>query len=299
VRAGRRYPQNLPHMIRNLPASPERTAPMAIAHPALAALVCAFGALVATPAPASDGSASAADLNFVMKAHAAASYGAAASKLAQSCREAPIRPIGRKLAVQDAQLETHVRAAAAKLSLQLPATDPGLPARQLQGKTLATAYVNRLRSTDSALLQLAVAVRVTTRSDVVRDLAHDTASVMMTQLPLLEGSGMIDLDAQPTPTSSAPTRSPGGIPSPDPEMLAGARAAKGFLWPSPGTILLILGAALLGAGFASWHLLTATGRHRQLRRKVRRPGARTRRGSSGRRRLHGRTGRRGARITYR
>lgn len=66
-----------------------------------------------------------------------------------------------------------------------------MPARQLPGSTLAAAYVNRLRSTDGALLQLAVAVRVGTGNDVVRDLAHHTASVMMTQLPLLEGTGMI------------------------------------------------------------------------------------------------------------
>jgi len=278
----------------SLPTFPERTAPMAIARSALAALVCAFGALVVTPASASEGAASAADLNFVVKAHVAVSYGVAASKLAETCREGAIRAIGREFAVQDAQLETRVRAAAAKLSIELPAADPGLPARQLPGGTLAAAYVNRLRSTDGALLQLAVAVRVGTGSDVVRDLAHHTASVMMTQLPLLEGTGMIDLAAPPTPTSAAPTTPQAGIPHPDPEMLAGARAGKGFLWPSPRTDLLILSAALSGAGFVSWHLLSARGRRRRRPRAVRRPAALIRRGPSGGHRSHRATDRRDA-----
>jgi hypothetical protein len=270
---------------------------MAIARPALAALVCAFGVFVVTPALASDGAASAADLSFVVKAHAAASYGAAASKLAQTCRERAIRTIGRKFAVQDAQLETRVRAAAAKLSVELPAADPGLPARQLQGRTLAAAYINRLRSTDAALLELAVAVRVTTRSDVVRDLAHHTALAMMAQLPLLEGTGMIDLAGPPTATSAAPPAPQPGIPHPDPEMLAGAYAGRGFLWPSPRASRLILAAALVGAGFASWRVLRTRGRRHRRPRAVRQSGALTRRGRSGRRRSSRRVTQRGANIT--
>lgn len=56
--------------------------------------------------PSVGGAASAADLSFVMKAHVAVSYGVAASKWAETCREGAMRTIGREFAVQDAQLET-------------------------------------------------------------------------------------------------------------------------------------------------------------------------------------------------
>jgi hypothetical protein len=227
---------------------------MAIASRALAALTGTLGALVVMPP------AQAADADFLTKVHVAASYGLAASKLAQTTGDAAVRKIGAKVAAQDAQLETRVRAAAAKLKVQLPAADPALPAQQLTGKAMSAAYIDRLRSTDGALLQLAASVRVNTRDQIVRDLAQHTATTMMTQLPLLESSGLIDLAALPTPTSAAPSAPPKSGPNMDPSLLAKAREGKGFLWPALHVILLILAVALAGAGIAAWRLFTPSAR---------------------------------------
>jgi hypothetical protein len=238
---------------------------MAIASRALAALMGALGALVVLPqAPAR-----AADGDFLTKVHLAAAYGLAASKLAQTAGQGTIRTIGAKVAAQDAKLETRVRAAATKLKVQLPAADPALPLQQFKGKALGPAYIDRLRSTDGALLQLAAAVRVSTRDEVVRDLAQHTATTMMTQLPLLESSGMIDLAALPTPTSAAPSAPPRSGPDVDPGLLAKARAGRGFLWPAVHVILLVLAVALLGAAITGWRLFTPSGKAPGRRRASR------------------------------
>ena len=245
----------------------------------LTALTAALGTLVVLPAAAHAAATppSAADSDFVVKVHLAASFAVAASNLAEKSNESTIRTIGKKIAQEDVQLETLVRGAAGRLQSHLPAalpSDPGTASlRQLKtatGKTFDAAYVDRLRATDGGLLQLAAAIRINTHNDVVRDLAQHTATTMMTQLPLLESSGLIDYAALPTaqpPASSAPA---GSGPNPDAGLLAHAGAGDGFLWPSVRAALIVLAIALLGAAVMARRLFAlsarsrsrASGRHR-------------------------------------
>jgi len=235
----------------------------------IAALTAALGALLVLPpvaARAADGPPSAADSVFVGKVSLAVSFAVAASKLAQSSGESVIRTIAKKVAEQDGQLERIVSSAVQRLTGHLPAAPSADPAAAVQGlktaggKAFDTAYVDRLRATDGGLLQLAAVTRTNTGNAIVRDLAQRTGTIMMTQLPLLESSGLVELTAAPTAQPSA-TPKPAG-PNPDAGMLAQADTGTGYLWPSVRVALVVLVAALVGAVMMARRLLARGGRPR-------------------------------------
>lgn len=239
---------------------------------ACTALAAALGTLVVMPptaAHAAAGPLSAADSDFVTKVHLAASFAVSASKLAEKSRTSKIRTIGTKVAQQDAQLESLVRGAATRLQRNLPAALPSDPAaaslKQLTtaaGETFDAAYIDRLHSTDGGLLQVAAAVRVNTRNEIVRDLAQRTGTIVMAQLPLLESSGLIDLAALPTALPSASTAPTGSGPNADASLLERAHEGDGFLWPSIRVALFVLACALAGAVVMGRRLFAMSARAR-------------------------------------
>jgi hypothetical protein len=224
-------------------------------------------AVLLTPAPAhAAGTVSAADRDFLTRTHAAASFAAAASQLAQTKASAPVRALGKKVLEQDKKLDGLVRTAATKLQSPLPSTpaDPALATLKAAGADAFDAgYVDRLRADDGALLQLAAGIRAYTRNDVVRGVAQQATTTMVGQMPLLEGSGLVDYTELPTaaPVASASAAARSG-PNADPGMLVSARHRDGFLWPSVRVNLVVLGVAVLIALVAVRRVF---GRSRRLR----------------------------------
>jgi putative membrane protein len=224
---------------------------------AITALTAAVGVAVLTPAAASaaPGPLGPADHDFLTKAHAAVAYAAAASELVKTNGGAAgVKTIGKQLAAQDKALDKSMRDIAVKLQIALPAGPAaGLDElKSVKGEQFDTVYVERVRAAEGGLLELAAAIRVHTRNTIVRDLAQRTATAMMTQIPLLESSGLIDFTALPAatvPATAAAHQPPG--PAADPGMLAEARAGNGYLWPSIPVAGGVLAVGLLGALFGS------------------------------------------------
>ncbi|GIE95417.1 DUF4142 domain-containing protein [Paractinoplanes rishiriensis] len=233
---------------------------------AVTTLLAALAGTLLVPAPAqAAGPVSATDRDFVAQAHNTATFAVAASELAEtSGAGTQIQTIGRKVLEQDRQLADRVRTAATRLQIVLP-TPTGTDLATLEtssGEDFAAAYIDRLRTSDGSLLELAVTVRVHTRNDVIRDLAHRTASTMMAQLPLLESSGMVDFMALPAQTLATARAAARPGPNADPEMLSQARSGDGFLWPRWPVALLVLALALLIA-WSTWRRITNPPRHRR------------------------------------
>ena len=205
------------------------------------------------------GPISAADREFLATVHSVASFAVSASNLAQTkASTGPVRTIGKTILQQDRVLDGMARSAASRLQIPLPSpAPPALEKLQAaEGETFDAGYVDRLRATDGTLLQLAATIRVNTRNDLVRNVAHQTTTTVMAQLPMLESSGLVDFQTlaaapQPTPT---PTLRSG--PNADPVLLAAARRREGFLTPSVRVNVAVLGGAGLIALIATWRVIT-------------------------------------------
>jgi putative membrane protein len=219
---------------------------------AATALTVAAGVAVLTPAAvlAAPGPMAATDQGFLVQAHAAVAFAAAASELtATNGASRPVRAVGKQIRAQDEQLGRSMRGVATKLQTTLPAAPaPGLAELETAaGELFDVAYVATVRAADGRLLELAAGTRVHTRNALVRDLAQRVASAMMTQIPLLESTGLVDYMALPPATVASGVTAPGiGGPHADPTMLAEARTGKGFLWPSFRVAGGVLAAALIG-----------------------------------------------------
>lgn len=219
---------------------------------AITALTAAVGVAVLTPAAAfaAPGPLGPADHDFLAKAHAAVAYAAAASDLAKTnAGAAGVKTIGKQLAAEDKALDKSTRDVAAKLQIALPAAAAVVDElKAVKGEQFDTAYVERVRAAEGSLLELAAGMRVHTRNSIVRDLAQRTAAAMMTQIPLLESSGLIDFTALPAATLPAATAVTHAAPGPaaDPGMLAEARAGHGSLWPSIPVAGGVLAVGVLG-----------------------------------------------------
>jgi hypothetical protein len=93
---------------------------------------------------------------------------------------------------------------------------------------------------------------------------------MMTQLPLLESSGLIDLAVLPTAQPSPSTTPARSGPNADATLLQRASVGDGFLWPSVRVALFVLAIAVLGAtvmarrlfGLSARARTRGSGRHR-------------------------------------
>lgn len=218
---------------------------------AITALTAAVGVAVLAPAPAlaAPGPLGPADHDFLAQAHAVVAFAAAASELtATNGADKAVKAVGKQIVAQDKQLDTTLRGVAAKLQIELAAAPaPGLAELEtVAGEQFDTAYVEKVRDADGHLLELAANMRMHTRNTLVRELAQRTATVMMTQLPLLESTGLIDFAQLPAATVAAAVAAPKGGPNADPNLLAEARTGDGFLWPSFPVAGGVLGAGLLG-----------------------------------------------------
>lgn len=228
---------------------------------AVTALSAAVGVTMLTPTAAfaaPPGPLGPADNDFLAKAHAAVAYAAAASELTQANGSAgAVKSIAKQIAVQDKQLGTAVKDAAARLQIALPAGAAVVDElKAVKGEQFDLAYVEKVRAAEGHLLELAASARVHTRNAIVRDLAQRTTTAMMTQIPLLESSGLIDYTALPPatlPVTVAAAAQPPG-PAADPGMLAEARSGNGFLWPSIPEAGLVLAVGLLGTLIGSRRL---------------------------------------------
>ena len=227
---------------------------------AITAAAAGLAVVALTPMAAhAAGPISAADRDFLATVHSVTSFAVSASNLAQTkASTGSVRTIGKKIVQQDRVLDGMARGAASRLQIPLPSPSP--PAlEKLQaaaGETFDAGYVDRLRATDGTLLELAATIRVTTRNDLVRNVAHHTTTTMVAQLPLLEGSGLVDFQALTTAPQVSPTPAVRSGPNADAVMLAAARRREGFLAPSVRVNVAVLGAAGLVAVIATWRVLT-------------------------------------------
>jgi hypothetical protein len=220
------------------------------------------------------------DLDFVRRVHLTALSISPAGALAREVSaHAAVKNLAAQISRQTAQLDTLARSTAAALKLSL--TNP-LPAVQqaalaaLQSHTGAvfeTQFVNYLWAADSALLPIAMTVHSTTRNTAVRKLAERADTVVATQLPLLQKSGLLQMAVLPTPAATAAARLPGGVPQ-NQGLEAQARSGDGFLSPALGISLIVLVAALVVAGVLIRRLVTRSGPPgRRRSRRHGRPGA--------------------------
>ncbi|MEV4641394.1 DUF4142 domain-containing protein [Actinoplanes sp. NPDC049548] len=215
------------------------------------------------------GPVDAADRNFLASMHATALFAIPASDVAEkTARQAKVRTIGRTVGDQDRRLDRLTQQAAGTLKVALPtaaAPDQQAQLKQLKagGAALDAAYVRSMRAADGTLLATAAAARAGTRNDTVRKLAEEATRVVAGQLPLLEGSGLVDFEALPrAPGQPSPSAGRRGGPVPiDAGIISGARTGQGSLPVSTAGSAAVLGLAIVVIVFVWWRYLAPSRRN--------------------------------------
>jgi predicted outer membrane protein len=116
-----------------------------------------------------------------------------------------VKEVGATLASDHQQLDVEVRAAAAKLGVELP----DRPNTEQQGwltelsnragGAFDQAFADRLRSAHGNVFSAIAAVRSGTRNTAVRDFAQTAVNVVMKHMQLLEGTGLVNYSIMTPP----------------------------------------------------------------------------------------------------
>jgi putative membrane protein len=195
-----------------------------------------------------------ADRDFVIKVRLASTLEIPAGTMAELKGSSALVPrIGRSIAEQNVRLEQLAREAAAKLGIPLPAGPTAEQQSWLREMRAATGqrfdqlFVDILRGTHGKSLQSIAHIRAGTRNDVVRRLAQQANQFELTDMTMLESSGLVDygaLPAAPQPAADGP------LPDVNSQAVAAAGAGGGVPLGNRFVALIVLFVALL-VGIAS------------------------------------------------
>lgn len=139
-----------------------------------------------------------------------------------------VRQIGQMIASQHVRLDTLDKTAAKAVGVELPDKPTGQQLRWLhemenaEGSTFDTIYVMRLRAAHGKIFPAIGAVRASTHSDVVRDLAQSANNFVLTHISLLESTGLVRYDdlakaeapAMDPPSATTDRNRSGDLPGP-------------------------------------------------------------------------------------
>ncbi|TQS26129.1 DUF4142 domain-containing protein [Microbispora sp. KK1-11] len=117
-----------------------------------------------------------------------------------------VKDVGRHLVEDHTKLDAAVRELAAKLAVPLP--DQPNPDQRgwldemaaARGAGFDRVFAARLRDAHGKVFTFVSAVRAGTRNSLIRDFAGQAVDVVMKHMTLLEGTGLVDYSALPTPT---------------------------------------------------------------------------------------------------
>jgi predicted outer membrane protein len=209
-----------------------------------------------------------ADRDLVIQIRLAALWEIAAGNMAvQRSGDPRIRQTGEAIAADHVVLDRLGREAARRLGVGLPnqpnADQLGWLAEMRGARSAAVfdnIFVNRLRAAASQIFPTIATVRDATRNDIVRQFAQQANQMLMTQMTLLESTGIVDFTALPKAPDPA-TAGRGPVPV-DTRLIDAAEAPDSY----NKTALLVLAVAALIGTAAAIHIL----RHRRRRYRRRR-----------------------------
>lgn len=210
-------------------------------------------------APSAAGAISAADRDLVIKVRLAGLWEMPASEMAASKGTSPrVREVGRAIGPQHATLDAMTQRAAVRLGITLP-NEPNTDQKgwlaemqRASGPQFDRIYVDRLRAAHGKVFPAIAAVRSSTRNDVVRQLAAQANSFVLTHMTLLESTGLVDYDSLPQAPPPAPAAAAAA---------AAETAKKGTLLSSsgsgvsPAVIWIVLAAALVAGAYSTVRLI--------------------------------------------
>jgi len=205
-----------------------------------------------------------ADRDLMVQVRLAALWEIDAGNLAQRRAGDPrVRRIGQAVAAHHVVLDRLGREAARRLGISLPDqpnTDQLGWLAEMRGARSTAAFdqifVNRLRAAAGEIFPAVATVRDATRNDAVRLFAQQANQVLMTQMTLLESSGIVDFGALP-PAPDPVAAGNGPVPV-DTQLID---AARGSGFDTRIALLILAGAALIGAA-AAIHVVRSRSRHR-------------------------------------
>ncbi|GAB3802327.1 hypothetical protein GCM10027605_21550 [Micromonospora zhanjiangensis] len=211
-----------------------------------------------------NGPLSAADRDLVYKVKLAGSWEGPASDMAiKKGASERVRQVGNEIGPQHHRLDEFATAAAARLGVPLP-TEPSAEQKgwlaemqRATGPEFDRVYVDRLRAAHGKIFPAIATVRASTRNDVVRELAAQANSFVLTHLTLLESTGLVDYESLPQAPPPAPAQAAAiaADAARNGSLLTGAQAGGGVGGVSPVVIWMVLAAALIAGAYSLVRLI--------------------------------------------
>jgi predicted outer membrane protein len=178
-----------------------------------------------------------ADRDLLVRVRQAGLWEGPAGDMAQTrAASEKVKDVGVHLKADHLALDTQVRAVAAQLGVSLPDkpnTDQQGWLAELsskQGPDFDRTFADRLRAAHGKVFSVVAAVRAGTRNDTIRAFAQTGITVVMKHMTLLEGIGLVNYEALPTPA---------------PPAIAPASASRPSAGINPNLVWLVLGIALI------------------------------------------------------
>jgi predicted outer membrane protein len=210
------------------------------------------------------GPLSAADRDLVYKVKLAGSWEGPASDMAiKKGSSKRVREVGAEIGPQHHKLDQMAIAAAARLGVPLP-TEPNPEQKgwlaemeRATGPDFDRVFVERLRAAHGKIFPAIATVRASTRNDVVRELAAQANSFVLTHLTLLESTGMVDYQSLPQAPPPAPAAAAAiaADAARNGSLLGGADARTGVGGVSPTVIWIVLAVALIAGAYSLVRLI--------------------------------------------
>ncbi|MBP2705956.1 DUF4142 domain-containing protein [Microbispora sp. RL4-1S] len=153
------------------------------------------------------GPLSPADRDLLIRVRRAGLWAIPAGRWAQDrASSGKVKDVGRHLVEDHTKLAAAVGQLAAKLAVPLP-DEPGPDQRgwldemaAARGADFDRVFTDRLRDADGTVLTFVSGVRAGTRNSLIRDFAGQAVDVVLKQMTLLEGTGLVDYSTLPTPS---------------------------------------------------------------------------------------------------
>ena len=179
-----------------------------------------------------------ADRDFLQKVRLAGLWeGPTGQQAEQQATSPAVREVGRKLAVEHADLDRQVREVANELGVLLPASPNAQQMAWMAdissrtGADYDRTFVQTVRQAHGIILPAIAAVRSGTRNDKVRAFAEVADTFVTRHHEYLESTGLVNYAALPTP--------------PSPGLLSGSTDPRDLILPIVVFVLTVLGAIAL------------------------------------------------------